>query len=110
MRRLIARDFEQAYEKVDVILTPTAPHEAFALGDKMDDPVAMYLNDVFTVPASLAGLPAISVPCSLSTAGLPLGLQLIAPAFHESTLFRVASLLEDCAGFSAKPTVTAGSH
>jgi len=76
----------------------------------MDDPVAMYLNDVFTVPASLAGLPAISVPCSLSTNGLPLGLQLIAPAFQESTLLRAASSLENCAGFESKPTVVAGSH
>ena len=110
VRRLIARDFQRAFEKVDVILTPTAPHEAFALGDKMEDPVAMYLNDVFTVPASLAGLPAISVPSGLSPHGLPLGLQLIAPAFQESILLRAASSLENCAGFVAKPTVLAGSH
>ena len=110
VRRLIARDFQHAFEKVDVILTPTAPHEAFVLGDKMEDPVAMYLNDVFTVPASLAGLPAISVPSGLSSHGLPLGLQLIAPAFQESILLRAASSLENCAGFVAKPTVLAGSH
>ena len=110
VRRLIARDFQHAFEKVDVILTPTAPHEAFVLGDKMEDPVAMYLNDVFTVPASLAGLPAISVPSGLSPHGLPLGLQLIAPAFQESILLRAASSLENCAGFVAKPTVLAGSH
>ncbi|HIM72751.1 MAG TPA: Asp-tRNA(Asn)/Glu-tRNA(Gln) amidotransferase subunit GatA [Alphaproteobacteria bacterium] len=110
VRRLIARDFEQAFEKVDVILTPTAPHEAFTLGDKMDDPVAMYLNDVFTVPASLAGLPAISVPSGLSANGLPLGLQLIAPAFGESTLFCAASSLESCAGFVPRPTIVAGPN
>ena len=110
VRRLIARDFEQAFEKVDVILTPTAPHEAFTLGDKMDDPVAMYLNDVFTVPASLAGLPAISVPSGLSANGLPLGLQLIAPAFGESMLFCAASSLESCAGFVPRPTIVAGPN
>ena len=110
VRRLIARDFEQAFKKVDVILTPTAPHEAFTLGDKMDDPVAMYLNDVFTVPASLAGLPAISVPSGLSANGLPLGLQLIAPAFGESMLFCAASSLESCAGFVPRPTIVEGPN
>jgi len=108
VRTLIARDFSDAFEKVDAILTPTAPSAAFAMGDKLDDPVAMYLNDVFTVPASLAGLPGISVPAGLSDDGLPLGLQLITPAFDEETLFRVAGVLEDAADFRAQPQFKAG--
>ncbi|MCH7937083.1 MAG: Asp-tRNA(Asn)/Glu-tRNA(Gln) amidotransferase subunit GatA [Proteobacteria bacterium] len=103
VRTLIARDFTEAFEQVDVLLTPTAPSAAFAIGEKMDDPVAMYLNDVFTVPASMAGLPAISVPAGLDGDGLPLGLHLIAKPFDEVTLFRAASALEQAAGFDAKP-------
>jgi len=103
VRTLIARDFEDAFANVDVILTPTAPSEAFAIGEKMDDPVAMYLNDVFTVPASLAGLPAISVPAGLGAGGLPLGLHLIARPFDEETMFRAAGVLESAAGFEARP-------
>ena len=76
------------FKEVDIILTPTTPNEAFGLEEKLDDPVAMYLNDVFTVPASMAGLPAMSVPCGLSPSGLPLGLQLIGPAFQEDRLFQ----------------------
>ena len=103
VRTLIAQDFKNAYEKVDVVLTPTAPNEAFAMGEKMDDPIAMYLNDVFTVPASLAGLPAISVPAGLSDNGLPLGLHLIGRPFDEATLLRAAQSLEAAAGFEAIP-------
>ncbi len=103
VRALIARDFTQAYEKCDVILTPTTPGPAFAAGEKSDDPIAMYLNDVLTVPASLAGLPAISVPAGLSGDGLPLGLHLIGRAFDEETLFRVSQALENAAGFDARP-------
>jgi aspartyl-tRNA(Asn)/glutamyl-tRNA(Gln) amidotransferase subunit A len=103
VRTRIAEDFHAAFAKCDVILTPTAPSAAFAIGEKMDDPIAMYLNDVFTVPASLAGLPAISVPAGLDVQGLPLGLHLIAPAFEEETLFRAAGVLEDAAGFDARP-------
>ncbi|MDD9991570.1 MAG: amidase family protein, partial [Rhodospirillales bacterium] len=103
VRTLIARDFETAFETVDAVLTPTAPFAAFAIGEKMDDPIAMYLNDVFTVPASLAGLPAISVPAGLTGDGLPLGLHLIARPFDEPTLFRAASVLESAAGFSHRP-------
>jgi aspartyl-tRNA(Asn)/glutamyl-tRNA(Gln) amidotransferase subunit A len=103
VRALIARDFTQAYEKCDVILTPTTPGPAFAAGEKSDDPIAMYLNDVLTVPASLAGLPAISVPAGLSGDGLPLGLHLIGKAFDEETMFRAAQALEDAAGFDARP-------
>jgi aspartyl-tRNA(Asn)/glutamyl-tRNA(Gln) amidotransferase subunit A len=104
VRTLIAQDFKAAYEDVDVILTPTAPSAAFAIGEKMDDPIAMYLNDVFTVPASMAGLPAISVPAGLDSSGLPLGLHLIGRAFDEVTLFRAAQALEERAGFEALPT------
>ena len=103
VRTLIADDFKKAFKNVDVLLTPTAPSAAFAIGEKMDDPVAMYLNDVFTVPASLAGLPAISLPAGLDKDGLPLGLQLISKPFDEVTLFRAAQALEDAAGFNAKP-------
>jgi len=103
IRRLIARDFEQAFHTVDAVLTPTAPTAAFPLGEKMDDPIAMYLNDVFTVPASLAGLPAVSVPAGLDGAGLPLGLQLIGKPFDEETMLRAAEVLEDAAGFDAEP-------
>ncbi len=108
VRTLIAQDFAKAFEEVDVILTPTAPSAAFGMGEKMDDPVAMYLNDVFTVPASLAGLPGISVPGGLSPEGLPLGLQLITGAFEEEKLFRAAGVLETAAGFEALPKFLAG--
>ena len=107
VRSLILRDFTDAFGEIDAILTPTAPSEAFAVGDKMDDPIAMYLNDVFTVPASLAGLPGISVPAGLGANGLPLGLQLIGRAFDEETVFKVAGVLEQAAGFDAKPQFVA---
>ncbi len=103
VRALIARDFEQAFGQVDAILTPTAPSAAFAIGDKMDDPIAMYLNDVFTVPASLAGLPALSLPAGLSGDGLPLGLHLIGRAFDEATVLRAARTIEKAANFTARP-------
>jgi aspartyl-tRNA(Asn)/glutamyl-tRNA(Gln) amidotransferase subunit A len=103
VRTLIANDFKAAFADVDAILTPTAPTPAFGIDDKQDDPVAMYLNDVFTVPTSLAGLPGISVPAGLNKDGLPLGLQLIGRAFDESTILNVASVLEEAATFSHKP-------
>ena len=103
VRALIARDFAEAYKTCDVILTPTTPSAAFAIGEKSDDPIAMYLNDVFTVPVNLAGLPGISVPAGLSADGLPLGLHVIGRAFDEETLFRVAGVLETAASFTAAP-------
>ena len=106
VRSLIARDFTQAFADVDLILTPTTPSTAFAIGEKADDPLAMYLNDVFTVPSSLAGLPAISLPAGLSADGLPLGLQLIGQPFGEETLLRGAEALESRAGFTAAPAFT----
>jgi aspartyl-tRNA(Asn)/glutamyl-tRNA(Gln) amidotransferase subunit A len=108
VRTLILEDFRKAFADVDAILTPTAPSAAFAVGEKMDDPIAMYLNDVFTVPASLAGLPAISVPAGLSDDGLPLGLHLIGRAFDEEMVFRVAGVLEEAANFTAEPQFLAG--
>ena len=103
LRTMIARDFQQAFEKVDVVLTPTAPSAAFAIGEKMDDPIAMYLNDVFTVPASMAGLPGISVPAGLSAEGLPLGLQLLGQPFDEARMLNAARFLEIAANFTATP-------
>jgi len=103
VRALIARDFERVWEQCDFILTPTAPSAAFALGDKSADPIAMYLNDVFAVPASLAGLPAISVPAGLDDQGLPLGLQLVGKALDEQGVLDAALALEERAGFTARP-------
>ena len=103
VRTLIAQDFTKAWESCDVLLTPTAPSAAFGLGEKSDDPLAMYLNDVFTVPSSLAGLPAMSVPAGLDSQGLPLGLQLIGKALDEQTVFNAGLALEERAGFVAKP-------
>ncbi len=98
VRRLIQQDFLTVFDQVDALLTPSTPTAAFALGEKMDA-VSMFLNDVFTVPANLAGIPAISVPSGLSSDGLPLGLQLIAPALREDTLIRGAAVIEKAAGF-----------
>jgi aspartyl-tRNA(Asn)/glutamyl-tRNA(Gln) amidotransferase subunit A len=103
VRALIARDFEKAWAQCDVILAPTTPTASFALGDKLDDPLAMYLNDVFSVPASLAGLPAMSVPAGLNSDGLPLGLQVIGKAFDEQGVLNAGLAIEQRAGFTAKP-------
>ena len=103
VRALIARDFRQAFAKCDVLLTPTAPTAAFAAGEKMDDPVTMYLNDMFTIPASMAGLPGISVPVGLDKDGLPLGLQLIGRSFDEETMLCAAAALEIAAAFRSRP-------
>lgn len=103
VRALIAQDFEKAYEQCDVILTPTTPSAAFAFGSKADDPLAMYLNDVFTVPASMAGLPALSVPAGVDANGLPLGLHLIGRKLDEETMLKAGHVIEQAAQFSAKP-------
>jgi aspartyl-tRNA(Asn)/glutamyl-tRNA(Gln) amidotransferase subunit A len=102
VRALIVRDFEQAWEKCDLLLTPTAPSAAFALGEKQADPIAMYLNDVFTVPASLAGLPAMSVPAGLDGQGLPLGLQIIGKPLDEQSVLDAGLAIEERAGFTAR--------
>jgi aspartyl-tRNA(Asn)/glutamyl-tRNA(Gln) amidotransferase subunit A len=104
VRALIVRDFAQAFEKCDLLLTPTAPSAAFALGEKADDPLAMYLNDVFTVPSSLAGLPAMSVPGGLDQMGLPLGLQIIGRPLDEQGVLNAALAIEERAGFLARPS------
>ena len=93
VRTLVARDFREAFARVDLIVAPTTPNLAFKLGDKAD-PLAMYLNDVFTVPASMAGLPALSVPCGFSAGGLPIGLQFIGRPFDEARLLRAAHAYE----------------
>ncbi|KQX18483.1 MULTISPECIES: Asp-tRNA(Asn)/Glu-tRNA(Gln) amidotransferase subunit GatA [unclassified Sphingomonas] len=103
VRALIARDFEQAFAQVDVLLTPTAPSAAFALGEKSADPLEMYLNDVFTVPASLAGVPAMSVPAGLDANGLPLGLQIIGRPLDEQGVLNAGLAIEQRAAFNAKP-------
>ncbi len=104
IRQLIRQDFVKAFEKCDAILTPTAPTAAFPIGDKsmLENPINMYLNDVFTVSVNLAGLPGLSLPIGLSKAGLPLGLQVIGKAFDEVTIFKVASALEKDAAFVRK--------
>ena len=103
VRRLISEDFTKAYEACDLLLTPTTPSAAFGLGENQDDPLAMYLNDVFTVTVNLAGLPAISIPAGLDASGLPLGLQLVGQPFGEETLLRAADVMEQAAGFAARP-------
>jgi len=103
VRALISRDFAQAFEQCDVILAPTAPSAAFGLGENLADPLSMYLNDVFAVPASLAGLPAMSVPAGLNREGLPLGLQIIGRAFDEQGVLNAGLAIEQRAGFTAQP-------
>ena len=98
VRTKISEDFKAAFEQVDLIVTPTAPSVAFKLGEKTADPLAMYLNDFCTVPMSLAGIPAISIPCGLS-AGLPVGLQIAGPAFSENRLLDAAHALERALAF-----------
>ncbi|MFL5282842.1 MAG: amidase family protein, partial [Rhodopila sp.] len=107
IRQLILRDFTEAFAKVDALLTPTAPSAAFAQGENMDDPIKMYLNDVFTVPANLAGVPAASVPAGLDANGLPLGLQIIGKPFDEETVFAVSAAVEQAARFDAVPAIRA---
>ena len=102
VRTLIAEDFKAAFQRVDFVVTPTSPGVAFELGAKTDDPLAMYLNDYFTVPMPLAGIPAISIPCGLSE-GLPVGFQLASPAFSENRLLDAAYALEQAIGFDNSP-------
>jgi len=99
VRSLIARDFADAFQKVDVIITPTAPTPAFRLGEKTADPLQMYLADIYTVTGSLAGVPGISVPCGKTNAGLPVGMQILAPHFGEGRVLQVARAFEKAGGF-----------
>ena len=94
VRRLIRNDFDAAFREVDVLLAPVSPTPAFCIGELVDEPLAMYLMDIYTISANLAGLPAISVPCGLSSGGLPIGLQLLAPPFEEERLLRAARMYE----------------
>ncbi len=105
VRTLITRDFLEAFKEVDVIVTPTSPTTAFRMGERTEDPLTMYLSDVLTIPANLAGLPCISIPCGVDSRGLPVGLQIIGPHFNEEDIFRVASALESVLGIPsvAKP-------
>ena len=108
VRRLIKQDFDTAYETVDAILTPATPTAAFPVGRKVEDPVTNFLNDVFTVPANLAGLPGMAVPAGLNAEGLPLGLQILGRPFDEATLYSIGRVIEDAAAFDAVPSRRAG--
>jgi aspartyl-tRNA(Asn)/glutamyl-tRNA(Gln) amidotransferase subunit A len=110
VRTLIIADYEQAFAGCDVVLSPTSPSTAFPIGAKTDDPLAMYLNDVFTVPASLSGMPAISLPAGTDDAGLPVGVQLVAPLLAEARLLRAARALEAEVGFDPVPSGTKALH
>ena len=105
VRTLVIRDFRRAYGEVDVLVSPTSPTTAFRVGEKIDDPLTMYLNDVATVPSNLAGDPAISVPVGLDGKGLPIGFQILAPALGEAALFRAAAAVERLAGFADRPAL-----
>jgi aspartyl-tRNA(Asn)/glutamyl-tRNA(Gln) amidotransferase subunit A len=103
VRALITQDFRNAFGKCDLIVTPTAPTPAFKLGEKTDDPLEMYLSDIYTITANLAGVPGLSMPCGLSSNGLPIGLQLIGKHFDEATLLRTAHNLEQALGADFTP-------
>jgi aspartyl-tRNA(Asn)/glutamyl-tRNA(Gln) amidotransferase subunit A len=109
VRTLLKQDFSRAFESCDAIITPTSPTTAFLLGEKTDDPLAMYLNDIYTVTANLAGIPGISAPCGIAAAaaGLPIGMQLLGPHWSESTLFRFTHAYEQAQPFTARPRVMA---
>jgi aspartyl-tRNA(Asn)/glutamyl-tRNA(Gln) amidotransferase subunit A len=107
VRMLIRNDFASAFTKCDAVLTPTAPSPAFRFGEKVDDPLAMYLNDIYTVTANLAGIPGISVPCGLSAEGLPIGLQLLGPYWSEGLLFRLAHAYQQAHPLNVRPKVHA---
>jgi aspartyl-tRNA(Asn)/glutamyl-tRNA(Gln) amidotransferase subunit A len=98
VRSLIKEDFDQAFEQVDIILTPTAPTAAFKIGEKMEDPLQMYLSDIFTISVNLAGIPGLSLPCGFTPGGLPIGLQLLGKPFDEARLLQAAYALEERAG------------
>jgi aspartyl-tRNA(Asn)/glutamyl-tRNA(Gln) amidotransferase subunit A len=103
VRTLIISDYDAAFERFDVLVSPTSPTTAFPIGAKTGDPMAMYLNDVFTIPANLAGVPAVSVPCGLDRSGLPIGTQLTASALEEAVLLRAAEALEADLGLVLRP-------
>ena len=104
VRTLIRRDFEQAFEKCDLIVTPVAPTTAFKLGEKMNDPLTMYLSDIFTISVNLAGLPGMSMPCGYDDKNLPIGVQLIGPPFSEEAILRAGDALERTVSYAARAT------
>jgi aspartyl-tRNA(Asn)/glutamyl-tRNA(Gln) amidotransferase subunit A len=109
VRALIQRDFLRAFEEVDAVISPTSPTAAFRLGEKLDDPLAMYLNDIYTVPANLAGLPGISAPAGFTETGLPIGYQLVGRPWDEETLFALAAAHQRVTDFHARvPNMGAG--
>jgi aspartyl-tRNA(Asn)/glutamyl-tRNA(Gln) amidotransferase subunit A len=107
VRTLIKNDFLKAFERCDAIITPTTPTAAFAIGEKADDPLEMYLNDIYTVTANLAGVPGISVPCGLSSERLPIGFQLVGPYWSEPALFKLAHAYEQARPFTERPPISA---
>jgi len=107
VRTLIKNDFRTAFKKCDAIIPPTAPTPAFTLGEKVDDPLAMYLNDIYTVTANLAGIPGLSVPCALSSQRLPIGFQLLGPYWSEATLLNLAHAYQQLRPFTERPPVYA---
>ena len=108
VRMLLRQDFANAFEKCDAVLTPTSPTPAFKFGEKVDDPLAMYLNDIYTVTANLSGVPGISVPCGLSSAGLPIGMQLLGPNWSEANLLCLTNAYQTAHPFTARPKIFAG--
>jgi aspartyl-tRNA(Asn)/glutamyl-tRNA(Gln) amidotransferase subunit A len=98
VRALIARDFTNAFAEVDAIVAPVSPFPAFKLGEKIDDPLAMYLSDIYTITGDLAGIPCMSVPCGATSAGLPVGMQILANHFDEARMFRLADAFEKARG------------
>ena len=100
VRSLIARDFQQVFEQVDALVTPVSPFPAFRLGEKLDDPIQMYLSDIYTITGDLAGIPCMSVPCGLTGEGLPVGMQILTKHFDEPGMFRLASAFERAGGFT----------
>jgi len=107
VRTLVVRDFEEAYRSVDVLVAPTSPTTAFRLGEKTGDPLAMYLSDIFTIPANLSGVPGISIPCGLSDDGLPVGFQIMGRLMDEATVLRAAFALEQDLAFRDRPALVA---
>jgi aspartyl-tRNA(Asn)/glutamyl-tRNA(Gln) amidotransferase subunit A len=108
VRTLVIGDYERAFESFDVLVSPTSPTTAFRIGERTDDPLAMYLSDLFTIPANLAGVPAISVPCGLDDAGLPVGLQFTGRILDEASILKAAHTFEDDLALSARPPLIEG--
>src|SRR5439155_26929159 len=109
VRTLVIRDYDEAYERFDLLVGPTSPTTAFKLGEKTGDPLAMYLSDVFTIPSDLSGTPAISIPCGLAPDGLPVGFQIMGKLMDEATVLRAAHALEQDLGFSSRPPLLEGA-